>query len=61
MERVVFVRGTEKDQNLSSQRKRKSARDFEREASQTYNIEALWQQGQNLGPISAANSQVKAW
>lgn len=43
----------------SSQRQRKSARDFEREASQTYNIEALWQRGRNLGLISAANSQVR--
>ena len=43
----------------SSQRQKKYARDFEREASQTYNIGALWQRNRNLGLISAANSQIK--
>ena len=51
--------GYGKRSKSSSQRQRKSARDFEREASQTYNIEALWQRGQNLGLISAANSQIR--
>ena len=58
MERVVFMGGTEKDQNFlftSSENRL----DFEREGSQTYNIEVLWQQRRNLGLIFAANSQVK--
>ena len=47
-----------KGSKSSSQRQRKSTRDFEREASQTYNIGALWQQGRDLGLTSATTSQV---
>ena len=51
--------GYGKGSKSSSQRQQKLARDFKREASQTYNIEALWQRGRSLGLISAANSQVR--
>ena len=51
--------GYGKGSKISLQKQRKSARDFEREGSQTYNIEVLWQQSRNLGLIFAANSQVK--
>lgn len=51
--------GYGKGSKSSSQRHRKLARDFKREASQTYNIEALWQRGQSLGLTSTANSQVR--
>ncbi len=48
--------GYEKRSKSSSQRLRKLARDFKKEVSQTYNIEALWQRGQSLGLTSVANS-----
>ena len=51
--------GYGKGSKSSSQRLRKLARDFKKEASQTYNIEALWQRGQSLGLTSVANSQVR--
>ena len=51
--------GYGKESKSSSQRQQESARDLEKEASQTYNIEALWQRVRNLGLISAANSQVR--
>ena len=37
----------------------KSAREFKKEASQTYNIQALWRRSKDLGMISQANSQVE--
>ena len=37
----------------------KSARELRKEASKTYNIQALWQQSQDLGMISQANSQLE--
>ncbi len=37
----------------------KSARELRKEASKTYNIQALWQQSQDLGMIFQANSQVE--
>ena len=37
----------------------KYAREFKKEASQTYNIQALWQRSKDLGMISQANSQVE--
>ncbi len=37
----------------------KSARELRKEASKTYNIQALWQRSQDLGMISQANSQVE--
>ena len=51
--------GYGKESKSSSQRQQESARDLEKEASQTYNIEALWQRVRNVGLISAANGQVK--
>ena len=51
--------GYGKGSKSASQRQQKLARDFKREALQTYNIEALWQQGRSLGLISTANTQVR--
>lgn len=60
MEKVVFVGDMENGSKSSSQRQRKSARDCERETSQTFNIGTLWQRGQNTGLISGAtNSQIR--
>ncbi len=39
-------------------RHNKSARDLEKEASKTYNIEVLWQRSRDLGMVSKANNQV---
>ena len=38
-------------------RKQRSARELEKEALKTYNIQALWQQSSDLGMISAVKSQ----
>ncbi len=41
----------------STKRQRKSARELEKEGSKSYNIRALWQRSQEVGMLSAANSQ----
>lgn len=38
-------------------RKQRSARELEKAASKTYNIQALWQRSRELGMISAVNIQ----
>ena len=52
-------RGYGKGSKSSSQMLQKLARDFKKEASQTYNIKALRQQGQSLGLTFVANSQIR--
>lgn len=42
----------------TSKRERKSTRELEKQASQTYDIRALWQRNIELGMASTANSQV---
>ena len=42
----------------TSKRRRKSARELDEQAKQTYDIRALWKQNLDLGMISPANSQV---
>lgn len=39
-------------------RYKKSTQDLEKEASKTYNIQALWQQSRDLGITSRVNSPV---
>lgn len=39
-------------------RHNKSVRDFEKEASKTYNIQALWQRGRDLGMTFQVSDQV---
>ena len=41
----------------STKRQRKSARELEKEGSKSYDIRALWQRSQEVGILSAANSQ----
>ena len=43
----------------TSKRQRKSARELDEQAKQTYDIRALWKQNLDLGMISPANSQVR--
>ena len=50
--------GYGKGSKSTQMRHNESARDLEKEASKTYNIEALWQRIRDLGMISKANNQV---
>ena len=50
--------GYGKGSKRTQMRHNKSVRDLEKEASKTYNIEALWQRSRDLGMISKANNQV---
>ena len=54
-----FCERYRKGSKSSSQRLQKLAQDFKKKASQTYNIQALWQWGQSLGLTSMANSQLR--
>ena len=44
-----------KGSRSTQMRKQRFARELEKEASKTYNIQALWQQSRDLGKISAVN------
>ncbi len=46
-----------KGSRSTQMRKQRSARKLEKEASKTYNIQALWQRSRDLGMISAVKSQ----
>lgn len=50
--------GYGKGSKRTQMRHNKSARDLEKEASKTYNIQALWQRSRDLGMVSGVNSQV---
>lgn len=41
----------------TSKKQRKSARELNKQAKQTYNIRALWKRNLDLGMVSPANSQ----
>lgn len=49
--------GYGKGSRATTERRKKVAKDLEREASKTYNIMALWQRNQDLGLISRKNTQ----
>lgn len=46
-----------KGSRSTQMRKQRSAWELEKEASKTYNIQALWQRSRDLGMISAVKSQ----
>lgn len=50
--------GYRKGSKSTQMRHNKSARDLEKEASKTYNIQALWQRSRDLGITSRVNSPV---
>ena len=50
--------GYRKGSKRTQMKHNKSARDLEKEASKTYNIQVLWQQSRDLGITSRVNSLV---
>lgn len=54
-----FCGGYGKSSKSTQIKYNKSARDLEKKAFKTYNIEALWQQSQDQSKIFKANNQVR--